>query len=171
MQVANHGYQTGEISEDILSDWMGSKIFQTAENCQTHIKQYRFDLASAEIYELVWSNFCDWYIEFSKVAIQKSDDANQTNNLIGSLITNFYSILELLHPFMPFITEELSSKLADLAEVEKSSFIIEGGFAHARASNKETEQQLDELNRWLKSQSKKLTVGLENLFFFLPRDK
>ena len=145
MQVANHGYQTGESSEDILSDWMGSKIFQTAENCQTHIKQYRFDLASAEIYELVWSNFCDWYIEFSKVAIQKSDDANQTNNLIGSLITNFYSILELLHPFMPFITEELSSKLADLAEVEKSSFIIEGGFAHARASNKETEQQLDEI--------------------------
>ena len=145
MQVANHGYQTGESSENILSDWMGSKIFQTAENCQTHIKQYRFDLASAEIYELVWSNFCDWYIEFSKVAIQKSDDANQTNNLIGSLITNFYSILELLHPFMPFITEELSSKLADLAEVEKSSFIIEGGFAHARASNKETEQQLDEI--------------------------
>ena len=145
MQVANHGYQTGESSEDILSDWMGSKIFQTAENCKTHIKQYRFDLASAEIYELVWSNFCDWYIEFSKVAIQKSDDANQTNNLIGSLITNFYSILELLHPFMPFITEELSSKLADLAEVEKSSFIIEGGFAHARASNKETEQQLDEI--------------------------
>ena len=145
MQVANHGYQTGESSEDILSDWMGSKIFQTAENCKTHIKQYRFDLASAEIYELVWSNFCDWYIEFSKVAIQKSDDANQTNNLIRSLITNFYSILELLHPFMPFITEELSSKLADLAEVEKSSFIIEGGFAHARASNKETEQQLDEI--------------------------
>ena len=145
MQVANHGYQTGESSENILSDWMGSKIFQTAENCQTHIKQYRFDLASAEIYELVWSNFCDWYIEFSKVAIQKSDDDNQTNNLIGSLITNFYSILELLHPFMPFITEELSSKLADLAEVEKSSFIIEGGFAHARASNKETEQQLDEI--------------------------
>ena len=145
MQVANHGYQTGESSENILSDWMGSKIFQTAENCQTHIKQYRFDLASAEIYELVWSNFCDWYIEFSKVAIQKSDDANQTDNLIGGLITNFYSILELLHPFMPFITEELSSKLADLAEVEKSSFIIEGGFAHARASNKETEQQLDEI--------------------------
>ena len=145
MQVANHGYQTGESSENILSDWMGSKIFQTAENCQTHIKQYRFDLASAEIYELVWSNFCDWYIEFSKVAIQKSDDANQTNNLIGSLITNFYSILELLHPFMPFITEELSSKLADLAKVKKSGFMIEGGFAHARTSNKETEQQLDEI--------------------------
>jgi valyl-tRNA synthetase len=145
MQVTNHSYQPSQSSEDILSDWMGSKIHQTAENCQTHIKQYRFDLASAEIYELVWSNFCDWYIEFSKVAIQKSDDANQTNNLIGSLITNFYSILELLHPFMPFITEELSSKLADLAKVEKLGFMVEDGFAHAPASNEKTEQQLDEI--------------------------
>ena len=145
MQVGNHDYQPNEKSEDILSDWMGSKIYQTAENCQTHIKQYRFDLASAEIYELVWSSFCDWYIEFNKVAIQDSEDANQTNNLIRNLITNFYSILELLHPFMPFITEELSSKLADLAKEEKLGFMVESGFAHARASNKKTENQLDEI--------------------------
>ena len=145
MQATNHSYQPSENSEDILSDWMGSKIHQTAENCQMHIKQYRFDLASAEIYELVWSNFCDWYIEFNKAVIQNSEDANQKNNLIGNLIANFYSILELLHPFMPFITEELSSKLADLAKVEKLGFMVEGGFAHARASNKKTEQQLDEI--------------------------
>jgi valyl-tRNA synthetase len=145
MQATNHSYKPSENSEDILSDWMGSKIHQTAENCQMHIKQYRFDLASAEIYELVWSNFCDWYIEFNKAVIQNSEDANQKNNLIGNLIANFYSILELLHPFMPFITEELSSKLADLAKVEKLGFMVEGGFAHARASNKKTEQQLDEI--------------------------
>ncbi|MGB2204497.1 MAG: valine--tRNA ligase, partial [Gammaproteobacteria bacterium] len=89
MQATNHNYQSGDISEDILSGWIGSKIQQTAENCHTHIKNYRFDLASAEIYELVWSHFCDWYIEFSKVAIQKSEDHDQTNDLIGNLITNF----------------------------------------------------------------------------------
>ena len=122
MQATNHNYQSGDISEDILSGWIGSKIQQTAENCHTHIKNYRFDLASAEIYELVWSHFCDWYIEFSKAAIQKSEDHDQTNDLIGNLITNFYGILELLHPFMPFITEELSSKLAKLANAEKSGF-------------------------------------------------
>ena len=136
MQVGNHDYQPNEKSEDILSDWMGSKIYQTAENCQTHIKQYRFDLASAEIYELIWSNFCDWYIEFSKVAIQKSAETSQINTLIGNLIDNFYSILELLHPFMPFITEELSSKLADLTKVKKPGFLVEGGFAHGRESKK-----------------------------------
>ena len=145
MQATNHNYQSGDISEDILSGWIGSKIQQTAENCHTHIKNYRFDLASAEIYELVWSHFCDWYIEFSKVAIQKSEDHDQTNDLIGNLITNFYGILELLHPFMPFITEELSSKLAELANAEKSGFLVESGFAHARTTNNNTEKQIDEI--------------------------
>ena len=145
MQATNHNYQSGDISEDILSGWIGSKIQQTAENCHTHIKNYRFDLASAEIYELVWSHFCDWYIEFSKVAIQKSEDHDQTNDLIGNLITNFYGILELLHPFMPFITEELSSKLAELANAEKSGFLVESGFAHAGTTNNNTEKQIDEI--------------------------
>ena len=144
MQATNHNYQSGDISEDILSGWIGSKIQQTAENCHTHIKNYRFDLASAEIYELVWSHFCDWYIEFSKVAIQKSEDHDQTN-LIGNLITNFYGVLELLHPFMPFITEELSSKLAELANAEKSGFLVESGFAHTRTINNSTEKQIDEI--------------------------
>ena len=145
MQATNHNYQSGDISEDILSGWIGSKIQQTTENCHTHIKNYRFDLASAEIYELVWSHFCDWYIEFSKVAIQKSEDHDQTNDLIGNLITNFYGILELLHPFMPFITEELSSKLAELANAEKSGFLVESGFAHTRTINNNTEKQIDEI--------------------------
>ena len=145
MQAANHNYQSGDTSEDILSRWIGSKIQHTAENCQTHIKQYRFDLASAEIYELVWSHFCDWYIEFNKAAIQKSDDHEQTNRLIGNLITNFYSILELLHPFMPFITEEISSKLANLANTEKSGFLVESGFAHARTTDNNTEKYMDEI--------------------------
>jgi valyl-tRNA synthetase len=145
MQASNHNYQSGDTSEDILSRWIGSKIQHTAKNCQTHIKQYRFDLASAEIYELVWSHFCDWYIEFNKAAIQKSDDHEQTNRLIGNLITNFYSILELLHPFMPFITEELSSKLANLANTEKSGFLVESGFAHARTTDNNTEKYMDEI--------------------------
>ena len=145
MQAANHDYQSRDCSSDILSDWMGSKIQQTSENCKAHMKNYRFDLASEEIYELVWSNFCDWYIEFNKVSIQKSENSDQTNNLISNLIENFYSILELLHPFMPFITEELSSKLAALAKKEKSGFLVQSGFAHVRPLDKKTEKQVDEI--------------------------
>jgi valyl-tRNA synthetase len=174
MQVTNHDYKSGDGSSDILSDWMGSKIHQASENCQAHIKNYRFDLASAEIYELVWSNFCDWYIEFSKVAIQKSEKKDKTNNLISNLITNFYSILELLHPFMPFITEELSSKLALLVKKEKSGFLVQSGFAHARTSNEKTEKQVDEIINIVSAlrviRAENLNIQNETLHLILSTD-
>jgi len=174
MQVTNHDYKSGDGSSDILSDWMGSKIHQASENCQAHIKNYRFDLASAEIYELVWSNFCDWYIEFSKVAIQKSEKKDKTNNLISNLITNFYSILELLHPFMPFITEELSSKLALLVKKEKSGFLVQSGFAHARTLNEKTEKQVDEIINIVSAlrviRAENLNIQNETLHLILSTD-
>ena len=71
-----------EASSNVISDWMALKIQNVSDNCQAHIKTYRFDLAATEIYELVWSNFCDWYIELNKVAIQKSEDKDETINLI-----------------------------------------------------------------------------------------
>ena len=174
MQITNHDYKSGDGSSDILSDWMGSKIHQASENCQAHIKNYRFDLASAEIYELVWSNFCDWYIEFSKVAIQKSEKKDKTNNLISNLITNFYSILELLHPFMPFITEELSSKLALLVKKEKSGFLVQSGFAHARTLNEKTEKQVDEIINIVSAlrviRAENLNIQNETLHLILSTD-
>ena len=143
MQAINHDYQTQDNTSDLLSEWMGAKLKQTSDSCQAHIKNYRFDLASAEIYELVWSNFCDWYIEFSKVAIQKSENKTQINELIANLIVNFSNILELLHPFMPFITEELSTKLALLCKKEKSEFLVQSGFTDIGSINEKSMHQLN----------------------------
>ena len=143
MQAINHDYQTQDNTSDLLSEWMGAKLKQTSDSCQAHIKNYRFDLASAEIYELVWSNFCDWYLEFNKVAIQKSENKTQINELIANLIVNFSNILELLHPFMPFITEELSTKLALLCKKEKSEFLVQSGFTDTSSINEKSEHQLN----------------------------
>ena len=143
MQAINHDYQTQDNTSDLLSEWMGAKLKQTSDSCQAHIKNYRFDLASAEIYELVWSNFCDWYLEFNKVAIQKSENKTQINELIANLIVNFSNILELLHPFMPFITEELSTKLALLCKKEKSEFLVQSGFTDIGSINEKSEHQLN----------------------------
>jgi valyl-tRNA synthetase len=145
MQASNHSYQPSETSSNVVSDWMTLKIQHASNNCQAHIKTYRFDLAATEIYELVWSNFCDWYIELSKVAIQKSKDADETSNLISNLIVNFDSILRLLHPFMPFITEELSAKLAALEGKEKSEFLVESGFARHQPANVKNAEHMDEM--------------------------
>ena len=145
MQAINHDYQTQDNTSDLLSEWMGAKLKQTSDSCQAHIKNYRFDLASAEIYELVWSNFCDWYLEFSKVAIQKSENKTQINELIANLIVNFSNILELLHPFMPFITEELSTKLALLCKKKKSEFLVQSGFTDTVSINEKSEHQLNSI--------------------------
>ena len=145
MQAVNHEYQPTTPKADDFSDWMSQKINQTSINCKTHIETYRFDLAAAEIYELVWSNFCDWYIELNKVAIQASDNNDETNNLISNLIANFDSILRLLHPFMPFITEDLSSKLAILEGKDKSEFLVKSGFTQHQPSNNNTAEHIEEI--------------------------
>ena len=145
MQAANHNYQPTTPKADDFSDWMSQKINQTSINCKTHIETYRFDLAAAEIYELVWSNFCDWYIELNKVAIQASNNNDGTNNLISNLIVNFDSILRLLHPFMPFITEDLSSKLAILEGKDKSEFLVKSGFTQHQPSNNNTAEHIEEI--------------------------
>jgi valyl-tRNA synthetase len=145
MQAVNHEYQPTTPKADDFSDWMSQKINQTSINCKTHIETYRFDLAAAEIYELVWSNFCDWYIELNKVAIQASNNDDETNNLISNLIVNFDSILRLLHPFMPFITEDLSSKLAILEGKDKSEFLVKSGFTQHQPSNNNTAEHIEEI--------------------------
>ena len=135
MQAENHSYQDSEPRSDALSEWIAQKIFQSSVSCKAHMETYRFDLAAAEIYELVWSNFCDWYIELCKVAIQKSEDSAVTSDLIGNLFKNFESILKLIHPFMPFISEELFSKINSIKGLDEDQFLVEIGFDKLETSN------------------------------------
>ena len=142
MQAENHSYQDSEPRSDALSEWMAQKIFQSSVNCKAHMETYRFDLAASEIYELVWSNFCDWYIELCKVAIQKSEDSAVTSDLIGNLFKNFESILKLIHPFMPFISEELFSKINSIKGLDEDQFLVEIGFDKLETSN---DSEVDEI--------------------------
>ena len=142
MQAENHSYQDSEPRSDALSEWMAQKIFQSSVSCKAHMETYRFDLAAAEIYELVWSNFCDWYIELCKVAIQKSEDSAVTSDLIGNLFKNFESILKLIHPFMPFISEELFSKINSIKGLGEDQFLVEIGFDKLETSN---DSEVDEV--------------------------
>ena len=142
MQAENHSYQDSEPRSDALSEWMAQKIFQSSVSCKAHMQTYRFDLAASEIYELVWSNFCDWYIELCKVAIQKSEDSAVTSDLIGNLFKNFESILKLIHPFMPFISEELFSKINSIKGLDEDQFLVEIGFDKLETSN---DSEVDEI--------------------------
>ena len=89
-----------------INKWIYSELVQTKFIVEKNIKEYRFDEAARNVYQFVWHSYCDWYLELSKT-ILNSKNKNQIKETkeIASYI--FKEILILLHPFIPFITEEL----------------------------------------------------------------
>ncbi|MBT5700042.1 MAG: class I tRNA ligase family protein, partial [Gammaproteobacteria bacterium] len=95
-----------------IDHWIISKFQKTAAAVNLAMETYRFDLAAKEIYEFVWDEFCDWYLELTK-PILNSDDATQAQKLgtQQTLARILESVLRLAHPFLPFLTEELWQKV------------------------------------------------------------
>lgn len=86
--------------------WIQSRLHRTIGSVNTSLKDYRFDEAAATLYQFIWHEFCDWYLELIKVDLQEGNDALK-GETYQTLAITFETILRLLHPFMPFITEEL----------------------------------------------------------------
>ena len=87
----------------ITDKWILSKLNKTIFRVKNHMEKYDFNVVGTEIYNFVWDNFCDWYIELSKF--------NMNNTTSSVLIKVLTDILKMLHPFMPYVTEEIYLKL------------------------------------------------------------
>ena len=89
-----------------INKWIYSKLYQTKIVVEKNIKNYRFDEASRNIYQFVWHYYCDWYLELSKTILNSNNkkDIKETKEVASYV---FKEILVLLHPFIPFITEEI----------------------------------------------------------------
>jgi len=93
--------------EKTLADrWILSSFNETVETVQKSLISYRFNDAAQALYDFVWHKYCDWYLELSKLA----DNKARTQKI---LLTVLNGVLRLLHPFMPFITEEIWQKLPE----------------------------------------------------------
>jgi valyl-tRNA synthetase len=91
---------------DPLNRWIGHETAKTVAEVTTAIETYRFNEAAGAVYRFVWNVFCDWYLEFAKpVLLGSDDDAKSETRAMVAWVRD--EILKLLHPFMPFITEEL----------------------------------------------------------------
>ena len=92
----------------LFDEWIVSKLQKTEKLVETHLSDYRLDLASEVIYQFIWHEFCDWYLELGKT-IFYSNTATQEQKRITAKTTIlvFEASLRLLHPIMPFITEEI----------------------------------------------------------------
>jgi len=86
--------------------WIVSRVQTVAAEVDRALAAYRFNDAANELYHFVWHEFCDWYLELIKPVLY-GDDTNQKHDTLNCLVNVFDKILRLLHPFMPFITEEL----------------------------------------------------------------
>ncbi|MGA7328591.1 MAG: valine--tRNA ligase [Rhodomicrobium sp.] len=95
-----------------LNKWIYAEANATAAAVTDAIEGYRFNDAASEVYRFVWNRFCDWYVEFAKPVFMGSDQAAKTETQAMAAWA-LDAILKLLHPFMPFITEELWAVLGE----------------------------------------------------------
>ncbi len=103
--------------------WIRSRMGRTISAVQGHFETYRFDLAAKALYEFTWNEYCDWYLELSKPALQ--DGSPEQAATRHTLATVLEALLRSLHPIVPFITEEIWSKVGPITGATGASIMLQ----------------------------------------------
>jgi len=125
----------GDVEFSAADRWIRTRLDDTINSVNNHFDNYRLDLAAHAMYEFTWHEFCDWYLELSKPVLQ-SDEVSPAlqRGTRQTLITVLESVLRLLHPLMPFITEEIWQQVAPRAGIDAATIMLRD-YPVADASN------------------------------------
>ena len=99
-----------------VDHWILSKLNNTIKEVTENMDKYELGIAVQKVYDFIWDEFCDWYIEMVKPRLYNSDDAASHEAALWTLQTVLLNALKLLHPYMPFITEEIFCTMQDEEE-------------------------------------------------------
>ena len=115
----------GEVEYSAADRWIRARIDQTTREMHKQFAVYRLDLAAQAVYDFTWHEFCDWYLELSKPVLQSDESsAALQRGTRRTLIDTLEAILRLLHPLMPFITEEIWEQVAVRAGIEGETIML-----------------------------------------------
>jgi valyl-tRNA synthetase len=132
--------------EGAAERWIRSRLQRTVANAHQHMVDYRFDLLAQELYEFTWNEFCDWYLELAKVNLSDDADPAARMGTRQTLLEVLDAILRLLHPVMPFITEEIWQTLRGLLPQQDASLML-AAYPQAAAIDEEAEAEV----QWLQA--------------------
>ena len=141
----NNGDKEFGLAERWVNTALANVITATHEGMRT----YRFDLASHALYEFTWDQYCDWYLELSKTTLNNAQASEaEKRGTLYTLINILETLLRALHPFIPFITEELWQRVAPLIEKQGESIMLE---AFPREVDLESDKVAANQIEWAKS--------------------
>jgi valyl-tRNA synthetase len=113
--------------------WILSRLQRTVQAVNEAIEEYRFDVATQRLYEFVWNEYCDWYVELTKATLTGTEsEAAVHRGTRRTLVRVLESTLRLAHPFMPFLSEEIWQRVAPLAGAEGDT-VMRANYPQAEA--------------------------------------
>ena len=120
------GLGDGEIELGLPERWILSLLQRTERQARAAMEQYRLDLMAQAIYDFTWNEYCDWYLELSKTVLTDPEaDSPRLRGTRRTLVRVLEAVLRLIHPLMPFVTEEIWQRVAPLADRTGPSIMLE----------------------------------------------
>ncbi len=151
------GQDGGNYELSLADRWIISRLQEAEKTVAESIANYRFDLASQAVYEFIWNEYCDWYLELSKPVLwdEKASAALKAGTR-RTLIRVLETTLRLAHPLMPFITEEIWQRVKSLAGTEGDTIMLQ---PYPQADEAKLDASATADIEWIK----RVIIGIRNI--------